>query len=168
MLHLRCKARMREIHARSLDLWYGELVKLAILQSRILVASLISISLLAGCATSAPFLHTAGDRAAYEALPPNVRQLVDAGRIEKGMDPETVRLAWGTPAEKSEDQLNDHRLRWKYYGFRWENVPQWYYAFDAYGGYMLDFRMGRRAVPYVRKWVVFENGKVVDWQTLPP
>ncbi len=140
-------------------------------RTRTIFVAVVGMVLLAGCATSGPYLQTAADRQAYATLVPNMRQLVDRGQIEKGMDPETVRLSWGNPAVQipipGQSPAEDS-MRWEYYGSRWVNVPRWVYVYDRYGGYMLDFRMDRQVERYVRAVVIFEKGKVTTWRTYPP
>jgi hypothetical protein len=124
--------------------------------------------LLAGCATSGPDLHTASDRAVYAQMAPAVREMVDKGQINKGMDPDSVKISWGRPSAINRSESNPLKIEWIYYGFRWEDVPNWVYVFDRYGGWRLEFQMERRALPYVRGKVEFENGRVAEWHTFPP
>jgi hypothetical protein len=105
---------------------------------------------------------------AFQKLPPPEQALVQAGKIQNGFDADAVYLAWGkadgitqgaTPGKPSET--------WTYIGYRQETIQ--YFDMGARP-------LGRRGFapepittpiyvshPYVRRQVVFQNGKVVAW-----
>ena len=119
---------------------------------------------LAGCA--APQERLANRRqerlAAYQALPPDLRAVVDTGRLKTGMNEDAVYIAWGRP-----DQVLQR-------GSAAGEETVWLYE----GSYLAETRYwGRRhlhsayvSAGYVRAEVVFAQGLVTSWRTLaaPP
>jgi hypothetical protein len=85
-------------------------------------------------------------------------------------DARTVRLAWGRPTGKRMlvDQ-GKQQTEWAYYQTRWVDQPTWDYTYvDRYGRLMMEFRMKRVGIPFLRARAVFENEHLVDWEeTLP-
>lgn len=121
---------------------------------------LVSLVLLAGCATQSTVQSREKERAAaYAALTPEQRSLVDAGQIKAGMNEDAVYMAWGAPGQITRGG-NDS-----------VETATWLY----YGGYVQETRFwGRRDVhydydprTYVRAQVVFVNGIMKSWQTFP-
>ena len=139
-----------------------------ILVSRL--ACVIVIAALLGCQSPGPQLRSKADFVTYSRLSAEEREAVDAGVLRKGMTPETVRLAWGRPTGKR--MLVDQgrqQTEWSYYRTRWVDQPTWDYTYlDGYGRPMMEFRMKRVGIPFLRAWAVFENEHLVDWEeTLP-
>lgn len=121
-------------------------------------AILLGFVLLAGCATKSSVQSRQQERAAaYAALTPEQRSLVDAGQIKAGMNPDAVYIAWGQPGQITRG------------GNEAGETMTWLY----YGGYVQETRYwGRRDVhydydprTYVRAQVVFVNGVIKTWQT---
>lgn len=126
-------------------------------------AILLAVLFLTGCATTNTIDARKRERAAgYAALSPEVRALVDGGQIRKGMTEDAVYIAWGRPAQilQQEDPQGAATI--------------WLYE----GGWMQETRYwsGRRSPrlehdyfprTYVRAEVVFVNGVVHSWRTLP-
>jgi len=140
-----------------------------ILVSRL--ACVIVIAALLGCQSPGPQLRSKADFDTYSRLPAEEREAVDAGVLRKGMTPETVRLAWGRPTSKRMlvDQ-GKQQTEWSYYWTRWVDQPTWDYMsyMDRYGNPMMEFRMKRVGIPFLRARAVFENEHLVDWEeTLP-
>ncbi len=122
---------------------------------------LLMIVFLAGCATPSTVSSREHERnAAYTAFPPDIKALVSQGEIKAGMTTDAVYIAWGPPSQilQSGDQTG--------------TVITWLYE----GGYLQGTRYWSRGrfphyeyqpVTYVSAEVVFANGVVQSWRTLP-
>jgi hypothetical protein len=119
----------------------------------ILLAGLV----LAGCATSTVQSRKQERYAAYEALTPEMRGLVDQGQIKVGMTTDAVYIAWG-PAGRVLQGENEagKTTTWVYYGSYVQEVRYWGYRNLHYDYY---------PTTYVRAQVVFVDGVVKSWQT---
>ena len=58
---------------------------------------LLTTALFVSCAPSTPETRIAANPAKYESLSAKHRDLVRQGRIDTGMSPDAVSLAWGSP-----------------------------------------------------------------------
>jgi hypothetical protein len=118
---------------------------------------------LAGCVTRPTVQTRIQERsAAYASFSPAIQQQVVAGRIQAGMDTNAVYIAWGRPDEVLEH--GDQRgafMSWVYRGAFLEETRYW---------------VGRRSPQlahdyeprsYVRAEIVFLNGQVQSWRSLP-
>lgn len=115
---------------------------------------------LAGCAASSTVGSRRQERAAaYAGLSAEAKGLVDQGRIQVGMSTDAVYIAWGAPAEvlQSEDQSGAATV-WVYYGGWMEETRYW-----SHRHLLRDYQPRT----YVRAEVVFVNGVVKSWRTLP-
>ena len=115
---------------------------------------------LAGCATSSTLDSRKQERAAaYASLPAELKTLVDQGQIKVGMSVDAVYIAWGAPAEvlHSEDQSGGATV-WVYYGGWMEETRYW-----SPRHLLRDYQPRT----FVRAEVVFVNGVVKSWRTLP-
>lgn len=120
---------------------------------------------------------TPGDRiyenmTVYQALTPHQQTEVRNGRIENGMPPEAVLLAWGDPNYKSKGNIDGKSSeRWSYGNSR-SNVS--FGLGGGYGGFSRHSGMGSGigtginiplggspSVP--ENYVLFINGRVVAW-----
>ena len=112
---------------------------------------------LAGCATSTVMSRKQERYAAYEALTPEMRGLVDQGQIKVGMTMDAVYIAWG-PAGRVLQGENEagKTTTWVYYGSYVQEVRYWGYRNLHYDYYPTS---------YVRAQVVFVDGVVKSWQT---
>jgi hypothetical protein len=116
--------------------------------------------LLTGCATTGTVETRKQEKfAAYSALAPELRALVDQGQIKTGMGADAVYIAWGPPGQiaQGEDERGK-TTTWIYYGGYVQEVRYWGYRrvhYDYYPG------------SYVRAQVVFVDGLVKRWQTFP-
>ena len=133
----------------------------------ILVAGL----LLAGCATSTVESRKKERVAAYAALPPEVKSFVDNGQIKVGMSEDAVYIAWGPPAEILHSESgNAAESTWLYYGGWMEETRYWTYRQAGSGrDIYLERYLDRDYQPrtYVSAEIVFVNGQVNRWRTLP-
>jgi hypothetical protein len=115
--------------------------------------------LLAGCATSTVLTRKQERAAAYSALSAEDKALVDEGRIRVGMAPDAVYIAWGPPAEVLENETaQGHMTIWVYHG-------QWVEEQRYWIGRHLESDYYPRS--YVRAEIVFQDGVVSSWRTLP-
>ena len=112
---------------------------------------------LAGCATSTVMSRKQERYAAYEALTPEMRSLVDQGQIKIGMTMDAVYIAWGQPGQVLQgENAAGKTTTWVYYGGYVQEVRYWGYRrlhYDYYPG------------SYVRAQAVFVNGLLSSWQT---
>ncbi len=118
---------------------------------------------LIGCATHSTIQTRTRERSqAYASLAPAAQQLVAQGRIQVGMDTNAVYMAWGKPQEvlESGDQ-NGEFMTWVYRGAFLEETRYWVGWRQPH----LQFDYEPRS--YVRSEIVFFNGKVQSWRTLP-
>lgn len=117
----------------------------------------------AGCATVSPIEVRKKERAAaYAALAPEIRALVDAGQIRTGMSEDAVYIAWGRPHQIVQQQdANGLTTIWIYEGGWMQETRYW-------SGWRRP-RLERDYFPrtYVRAEVIFRDGRVVSWRTLP-
>jgi hypothetical protein len=133
-----------------------------------IVASL----LLTGCATSTVESRKKEREAAYSALSPEERELVDKGQIKVGMGQDSVYIAWGKPAQvlQSESGGSGMTITWLYHGSWMEETRYWNYREVPYqGGVFLERYLDRDYSPrdYLSAEIVFVDGKVARWRTLP-
>jgi len=118
---------------------------------------------LTGCATTSTIESRKQERvAAYAALSPEFKSLVDGGQIRKGMSEDAVYIAWGRPAQilQQEDQSGAATI-WLYEGGWMEETRYWY------GRRYPRLEHDYQPRSYVRAEIVFVDGRVVSWRTLP-
>jgi hypothetical protein len=114
---------------------------------------------LTGCATATVETRKKEQASVYASLPPEQKALVDQGKIQVGMAPEAVSLAWGPPSDVLESETaQGHNTIWVYYGQWAEETRYWI-------GRRLESDYAPRS--YVRAEIVFQNGVVASWRTLP-
>ncbi len=133
--------------------------------------------MLASCVSSTPESRIAARPATFEKLSETEQDLVRQGELAKGMGQSAVALAWGSP-DRSFDGFKDGRRteRWDYVGTRrhvTNNVFGSYrsgsyrsrygrdYSFDGFG---FGFGPEITYLPFLEKSVIFEGGKVIEWQ----
>ncbi len=127
----------------------------------------------AGCSTVDSRIKQ--NPAAYANLSASEQALVRQGRIDEGMSPEAVYLAWGSPGETARGSVKGRRFEeWRYFVYNQEPVtnlgigiasvpvatPEGLYFVDRGVdlGYVTQQRLSRR--------VVFEQRKVVSWEAV--
>jgi hypothetical protein len=129
---------------------------------------LIGILLIAGCRTSNIASRRVERGQAYENFPRQIQQLVDQGRIQQGMNPDAVYIAWGRPGEVLEEKTRQtRRTIWVYYGSRLTQTRYWEYTPDRYGWGRYDLQRHYYPRKYVAAEVIFEDNRVVDWRRFP-
>ena len=133
---------------------------------------LIGCVFLSGCATSTVESRKKERQAAYNSLSPEENQLVDLGQIKVGMSQDAVYIAWGPPAEILQGQSGNSGVQttWLYYGTTMQETRYWTFREVPYKGHVfLERYLDRDYDPrdYVRAEIVFVDGKVASWRTLP-
>jgi len=120
----------------------------------------LCLSLLAGCASSNTLQKRKQERAgAYAALPAEIKAMVDQGQIKVGMPMDAVYISWGAPAQilQSENPTGASTT-WLYNGGWIEETRFWARR---------TLQTSYQPRTYVRAEVVFVNGVVLEWRTLP-
>lgn len=139
---------------------------------KIVKASILIFSLLwAGCATSTIETRRKERFSTYTALPPELRQLVDQGKIKIGMNTDAVYIAWGPPTEILESESGQgHTTTWVYHGQWMQESRYWTYReISRDGTTFLERYLESDYYPrnYIRAEIYFSNGAVTQWRTLP-
>ena len=117
--------------------------------------------LLTGCATSTIESRKRERTSGFAALSPEFKSLVSDGQIRRGMSEDAVYIAWGKPAQilQREDQSGLETI-WVYLGGWMEETRYWY-------PYRRVPETDYQPRTYVRAEIIFVNGAVSSWQTLP-
>ena len=126
---------------------------------------------LAGCQSTTIESRRAQRAAGYAALLPEQQQLVDKGQIKSGMTEDAVFIAWGPPWQVLRGET-DGKLTttWIYRGTWWDEQTYWSYRTLYRDGRNFDIPvLDRTSVPrdYVAAEVIFVDGLVRSWRTLP-
>lgn len=107
----------------------------------------------------------------YAGLSPEFQQLVDKGEIKSGMNEDAVYIAWGPAWEILRGETDGQAATtWIYRGTWWDDQSFWNYRTLRQGGRYIQVPfLDRTSVPrdYVFAEVVFVNGVVKSWKTLP-
>ena len=130
---------------------------------KILFSILTAGLLITGCATTKNLESRKAERAAaYTALSPEMKALVDRGQIKIGMPEDAVYIAWGAPSQivRSENQ-NESATIWIYRGGYLEETRYWA------GWHYPRLEHDYQPRTYVSAEIVFVDGKVKQWRTLP-
>ena len=138
----------------------ARLIKVKVLGLILLTALLVS-----GCATTGKTVDGRKKEraAAYAALTPEFKTLVDTGEIRKGMNEDAVYIAWGKPAQVLQQENAQGRATiWLYEGGWLEETRYWTPEWRAS---RLEHYYQPRA--YVRAEIIFVNGTVESWRQLP-
>ena len=124
-----------------------------------LILLLLAVLVVSGCATSTVESRKKERAGAYASLTAEMKAAVDQGRIKVGIPMDAVYIAWGPPAQVLEhEDPNGASTVWLYEGGFMEENRFWY-------GRRLSYDYQPRT--YVRAEVVFVNGSVASWRTLP-
>ena len=126
---------------------------------------------LTGCATSTVESRKHERMAAYSSLSPEMKSLVDQKRIKVGMSMDAVYIAWGKPSQiLTGESSQGNTVTWLYHGTYLEAHRYWtsrpyFHGRYCYPETYLESDYYPRS--YVRAEVVFENGVVKEWRSLP-
>ena len=136
-----------------------------------LISVILAGLLFGGCASSTIETRKQERAAAYAALPSEIKGYVDRGQIKVGMNEDAVYIAWGAPSEILHNESADTaETIWLYYGGWMEETRYWTYREAGRGrDIYLERYLERDYQPrtYVAAEIVFVNGQVVRWRTLP-
>lgn len=127
----------------------------------------LPLLLLCACATSTIETRRKERAAAYAALSPEMKQLVDQGQIKVGLSMDAVYVAWGPPAETLQSESDQGAATtWLYHGSWMQETRYWSYREgNRHGTAFLERYYDPR--DYVRAEIIFVNGVVKSWRTLP-
>ena len=135
---------------------------------------LAAVILLSGCATSTIESRKQERYQAYTELTPEQRAAVDAGQLKIGVSMDAVYVAWGKPHQVVKTvTAAGEQTAWLYLDAQWQGYSYWGYRglhshrgrYGYYHGPTLQHDYV--AVPYLRAEVIFEQGVVKQWRTLP-
>jgi len=131
------------------------------------IALCLPLFLLGGCATSSIDTRRKERAASYASLSPDLKQLVDQGQIKIGMTMDAVYIAWGRPAEELRSESEQGAsITWLYHGSWLQETRYWSYRGGRrYGSAHLEHYYDPR--DYVSAEIIFVNGVVKSWRTLP-
>ena len=127
----------------------------------------------AGCATPTLESRKKERLAAYNALSPEMKQLVDKRLIKIGMSSDAVYISWGPPSEILESETaQGHETTWIYQGQWMEESRYWTYREVPHNGNPFlerHLESDYTARNYIKAEIVFSgaNPTVVRWRTLP-
>ena len=140
-----------------------------------IVAALSGVLLMASCVPSTPQARIQQNPGKFEALGSRHQELVRSGQIARGMPPDAVYLAWGSPAGIFQGSRNGKPLeRWDYAGSR-PVVSTGFYGgygygyghgpYGPYGGHGY-YGLGPEVVyvPYRNASVWFVDNRVDSWE----
>ena len=140
------------------------------------------------CSSSTPTTRIEKNPKIFRSLSISQQSLVEVGKIEDGMSPAAVFLAWGSPDRQTEGQKDKKRYeQWIYDSLSPVVVQS---AWGGWGGYGYGYGWGGRGyrrgglggpgwgaggwnngiatdvvfVPTASSWVKFINGRVESWQ----
>ncbi|HSU54635.1 MAG TPA: hypothetical protein VLT36_11305 [Candidatus Dormibacteraeota bacterium] len=115
--------------------------------------------LLTGCSSSTIQSRKKERATAYAGFSADTKTMVEQGQIKVGMPMDAVYISWGQPAEvlQSENAAGK-ATTWIYYGGYMEETRYW-----ARRRMETDYQPRT----YVRAEVIFINGLVHEWRTLP-
>lgn len=137
------------------------------------IALVVFLVAAAGCATPSTVASRRQERAAaYEALPVEMRAVVDAGRLKVGMSEDAVYIAWGKPAQKLQSgDASGEQVLWLYQGTTSDTYLNWRYQtmLRPDGSTFLDRTLQRDldVREYVAAELTFREGRLTSWRTLP-
>lgn len=141
-----------------------------------MLAAIAAGLLAASCAPSTPQARIDRHPEKFASLKAGQRSLVQQGRIERGMPPDAVYLAWGSPSRSFQgSKAGKNTERWDYVGSRAVYSPGFYgaYGYSPYGhhgphGYGYGFGISPEIayVPYRAASVWFVNDRVDAWERI--
>ena len=140
--------------------------------SRIALVALPVALLFSGCKSTTIESRRTQRAQAYAALSPEQQRFVDTGEIRSGMNEDAVFIAWGPAWEILRGETDGQLLTtWIYRGTWWDEQTYWNYRAVRFadGNLRSIPVLDRASVPrdYVMAEVVFVNGRVKSWRTIP-
>lgn len=135
---------------------------------------ILSALFVGGCATRSTIDSRKQERyGVYSQLTPEMRASVDQGQIKVGMPMDAVYIAWGKPSQMISGESSQGKLvTWIYAGSYLQSYHYWGHRGGYYGGrrgYWSSPTLQTDYVPqnYVSAEVIFIDGVVREWRTLP-
>lgn len=136
-----------------------------------LIAAIFTTLLFSCCTGSDIPSRIQQEQATYNSLSSSQKQLVQQGKISKGMPAKAVYIAWGKPtATANGSHSAGPFMRWDYIRYYADYTPDFYYGGygyhghnpywghpSYYGGRHLNYR------PSLRASVEFRNNRVIKW-----
>ena len=138
-----------------------------------LLSALFAGCLVASCAPSTPETRIRTHPEKFATLDKKEQSLVQQGLIARGMSPDAVILAWGSPSQRLEGNKDGKATeRWDYAGSRPVYSNNFYGSYGyGYGPYgrrysALGYGIGPEVayVPYRLASVWFTNNRVDAWE----
>ncbi len=133
--------------------------------------ALFACAVLTGCATSTIESRRQERLAAYQGLSPELKTLVDKGQIKVGMSQDAVYISWGPPSEVLQSETAEGALTtWQFHGAWMQETRFWTYReVTKDNTAFLERYLERDYNPrdYVKAEIIFVNGAVKQWKTLP-
>ncbi len=127
--------------------------------------------LCSGCATSTVETRKQEKYGVYSTLSTEQREMVDQGRIKVGMSSDAVYIAFGKPEEIVQEETQAGATTyWLYHGSNLREHRYWSYRSVRSGDrYYTEPYMATdySLQPYVRAEVVFQDGLVKQWRSMP-
>lgn len=125
----------------------------------------------AGCATNTIEKRREQKASVYAALDAELKAAVDQGQIKVGMTPDAVYIAWGKPSQVLTSESSDGSyITWLYQNHRLKSYHYWTthtFLYEDYHWRHPYLATSYYPVEYVSAEVVFQDGKVKEWRTLP-
>ena len=126
--------------------------------------------MIAGCQSSGVAQRRVERTGAYQSMDAAMRNLVNQGKVQNGMDTNAVFIAWGPPTDAfTVDIPGGQRLIWTY-------EKEWVYegkrflprGSDEYGRPIYAIERWRRPITYAARSATFADGKVIQWKRYDP
>lgn len=141
-----------------------------------LTAAVLAAALIPACAPSTPQARIAKSPEKFAALPPSEQELVQQGRLARGMSPAAVELAWGPADRVFEGSSRAKPMeRWDYLGSRPVTVAPYfggygygygYGPYQNYGWFGPAFGPDIAYIPYRSASVRFIDRRVDSWERI--
>jgi hypothetical protein len=133
----------------------------------------VLLALSAGCASTRGTIQTRKQERAsvYSNLSPEMRAMVDAGKIKVGMPMDAVYIAWGKPSQiVGGETTQGAETTWIYEGTQLQEYRYW--SSGSYYGRRRGYNSPTLESDYfpstyVQGEVHFQDGVVKAWRTLP-
>lgn len=139
---------------------------------KMLVFALSACLLSASCAPSTPQARIQRHPEKFDSLTPKQQELVQSGRLERGMSQDAVFLAWGAPSRTFQGSRNNRiSERWDYSGSRPIHKNTFHGSYGRFNGScrghgFSSFGWGPEIayIPYHIGSVWFIDNRVDSWE----
>ena len=130
------------------------------------------------CSSNTPQTRIEKNPKIYRSLTEAEKALVEVGKIQNGMSPPAVFLAWGSPDGRAEGESKGNRYeQWVYRSLRpvavqstWGGWGPGWRGWGGWGpwGWSNGIATNITYIPQDSSWVKFVNNKVESWQLGDP